>query len=217
MPTSGGTPTGNAVTGGQIAAEAKDFLGDPYVWGAAGPTSFDCSGLVQYTLGQLGIQAPRTSQDQWGWVKRVPAKDATVGDLVFFTGSDPPSPGHVGIIVGPGKMIDAPYTGANVQVDSFSNPGSGDMQVVGYGRVPSTSPGSVASPGGSSSGDSGDGGLLGGLGSSLGSIADDFEGLAKILTWVSLPSSWVRIFAGISGAVFLGAGVWFLMQEAGND
>ena len=133
---------------------------------------------------------------------------------MFFTGADPPSPGHVGIVTGPGQMIDAPYTGADVRYDSYSYPGSGDMQVVGFGRIPDTAPGSPAGSGGSPGGD---GGLLGGLGSAMSGIASDFDGMAKILSWVSLPSNWVRIFAGIGGTVFLGAGVWFLMQEAGKS
>jgi peptidoglycan DL-endopeptidase CwlO len=61
-----------SVTGAQIIAEAKKFLGDPYVYGAAGPASFDCSGLVKYTLEQLGLKGvPRTSEAQWGWVQKI--------------------------------------------------------------------------------------------------------------------------------------------------
>jgi hypothetical protein len=231
-----GAGGGSAVTGGQIAAEARNFIGDPYVWGADGPASFDCSGLVQYTLGQLGLSAPRTSQDQWAWVKRIPASQVTAGDLVFFTGADPPSPGHVGIVTSPGKMIDAPYTGADVRVDSYDYPGSGDMKVVGFGRVPSTSPGGAAGSGGGGPSILGDflDGLLGqlggqslpqdasgnaltginGVGGALAALAKEFEGVAKILDWLQLPSSWARIFAGIGGAAFLGAGIYLIGKEA---
>jgi hypothetical protein len=200
--------TKGEVTGAAIVHQAEQYLGDPYVYGAAGPTSFDCSGLVQYTLAQLGVQAPRTSQDQWAWVKRVPASQVTAGDLVFFTGSDPPSPGHVGIVTAPGQMIDAPYTGQDVQVDSFDLTGTGPNKVVGFGRIPDTVPGPAAAGGGSLLAD-----LIPGL-SGLTELAGDFTAFSKAVSWLSLPTHWTRIFAGIFGAGLLGAGVYLLGKEA---
>lgn len=113
-------------SGSAVVSEAERFLGVPYVWGGATPSGFDCSGLVQYVYAQLGVHLPRTTYTQ----VKVGSPVATLtqaqpGDLVFFAGSDGTlsSPGHVGIYVGSGKMIDAPYTGTVVQVQAVSSGG----------------------------------------------------------------------------------------------
>jgi len=105
-------PVSSAV--GQAAVDsAENYLGVPYVWGGESPSGFDCSGLVQYVYRQVGIDLPRTSQEQATVGTGVPSlADARPGDLVFFAGSDgtDTNPGHVGIYIGNGEMIDAPYT-----------------------------------------------------------------------------------------------------------
>jgi hypothetical protein len=144
------------VTGAEFVAEVRRFLGRPYVYGADGPNSFDCSGLIYYSAHQLGLnKCPRTSEEQFAWCKRVQTPSA--GDLVFFVGAenDPP-PGHVGVVTAPGRMIDAPHTGTVVQEASFTTSGSGVDEFMGYGRMPDMtgSPSSNASlirPGKSSS------------------------------------------------------------------
>ena len=101
------------------------YLGVPYQWGGSTPTGFDCSGLVQYVYAQLGVSLPRTSEEQATAGTPVASlADAQPGDLVFFAGSDgtASSPGHVGIYVGNGQMIDAPYTGAAVRIEPVGNP-----------------------------------------------------------------------------------------------
>jgi cell wall-associated NlpC family hydrolase len=100
----------------------QSAMGTPYVWGGAKPGGFDCSGLLQWAWGKLGIQIPRTTYDQWSAGKAVPRGRLRVGDAVFFRGSDARGnlPGHVGFYIGNGKFIEAPHTGANVRISKLA-------------------------------------------------------------------------------------------------
>jgi cell wall-associated NlpC family hydrolase len=94
--------------------------GKPYVWGAAGPDSYDCSGLVMWAFAQEGISLPHYTGDQWNSGMHVSRADLEPGDLVFFFADI----SHVGLYIGNGLMVDAPSTGQVVQVqpvfwDSF--------------------------------------------------------------------------------------------------
>jgi len=92
--------------------------GMPYVWGAAGPSSFDCSGLVQWSFAQAGVRMPRVAADQARTGPAVPVGQLQAGDLLFYH-TDPTDPGyisHVAIYLGGGKMIQAPQPGQNVEV-----------------------------------------------------------------------------------------------------
>lgn len=112
-PAAAPTPAHSA---GQAAVDlARHELGDPYVWGAAGPNAFDCSGLVQYVYRQLDVNLPHSSAMQSTIGDRVGSLDqAEPGDLLFFY-----SPvGHVGIYVGNGRMIAAPEPGDVVKEQS---------------------------------------------------------------------------------------------------
>jgi cell wall-associated NlpC family hydrolase len=114
---SGGDASGTGL-GSVIVADAEAYLGTPYVWGGENPrTGFDCSGLVQWVYAEADISLPRVAQDQYDAGPHL-AAGATLypGDLVFF-GSGPSDVEHVGIYVGNGEMIDAPYTGAVVRFD----------------------------------------------------------------------------------------------------
>jgi cell wall-associated NlpC family hydrolase len=88
---------------------AAEQLGKPYHWGGTGPDAFDCSGLAMMANRAAGLVIPRTSQKQWAVGSRVPAGQEQPGDLVFFVDSDgtPQAPGHVGIVIGNGEMVEA--------------------------------------------------------------------------------------------------------------
>ncbi|MDT0615624.1 C40 family peptidase [Streptomyces lancefieldiae] len=94
-------------------AAARSALGKPYVWGANGPSSFDCSGLIQWAYAQAGVGLPRTSQAQAGAGQRVSLAEARPGDLVAYR--DDAS--HIGMYAGNGRVIHAPYPGAPVRYD----------------------------------------------------------------------------------------------------
>ncbi len=107
----------NAPVGDSLGARALRFAlskqGDPYVWGAAGPSSFDCSGLVKWAYEQIGIQLPHYTGDQWNSGVHVSRGQLQPGDLVFFY----PDIGHVGLYIGNGLMVDAPDFGETVRVE----------------------------------------------------------------------------------------------------
>ena len=96
----------------QVAVDtAEAQLGDPYVYAAAGPDSFDCSGLTMYAWAAAGVSLPHNADAQYQSLPHVPIDALEPGDLVFFG-----SPiHHVGMFVGNGTMIEAPYTGVNVR------------------------------------------------------------------------------------------------------
>ncbi|MFI7497295.1 NlpC/P60 family protein [Streptomyces sp. NPDC049687] len=94
-------------------AAARSALGKPYIWGANGPSGFDCSGLVQWSYAQAGVSLPRTSQAQAHAGRPVPLSQAQPGDIVTYR-SDA---SHVGMYAGNGQVIHAPYPGAPVRYD----------------------------------------------------------------------------------------------------
>ncbi|WP_328722151.1 C40 family peptidase [Streptomyces sp. NBC_00247] len=94
-------------------AAAQQALGSPYVWGANGPGSFDCSGLMQWAYARAGVSLPRTSQAQRYAGRMVPLSQARPGDLVAYRADA----SHIAMYAGNGQVIHAPYPGAQVRFD----------------------------------------------------------------------------------------------------
>ena len=117
VPSTYTAPPASSVGAGAVQA-AMSRLGAPYVWGAAGPTTFDCSGLVVWAFAQVHVSLPHYSYAQMAMGSPVSAADLQPGDLVFFYGG-----GHVGIYIGGGQFIHAPHTGTVVQVTSLGGYG----------------------------------------------------------------------------------------------
>ncbi|MER5180897.1 NlpC/P60 family protein [Streptomyces sp. NPDC002896] len=112
--------SGQAASGRAAAAysAAQSKLGSPYVYGASGPSSFDCSGLTSWAFAQAGVSIPRTSQAQANAGTRIYSQaDLKVGDLVLFYGDLH----HVGFYAGNGQVLHAPRTGTVVRYESINN------------------------------------------------------------------------------------------------
>ncbi|MFH9265636.1 NlpC/P60 family protein [Streptomyces sp. NPDC017546] len=120
-----GADSGYAAKAEKVLAFARAQIGKPYVWGATGPSSYDCSGLTQAAWREAGVTLPRTTWDQVEVGTRVATSDLQPGDLVFFYDDI----SHVGIYKGDGMMIHAPKPGANVREESiYSMPIHGSVR-----------------------------------------------------------------------------------------
>ncbi|MFI6779437.1 C40 family peptidase, partial [Nocardia sp. NPDC050412] len=115
---------GGSIGGGPTTAAAQKAVsvamaqqGDPYVWGAEGPGSFDCSGLMQYAARAAGVNIPRVAADQYRQLPKVNPADIRPGDLIFPNSEfNNGNPGHVMMYIGNGQCVEAPRTGLNVRV-----------------------------------------------------------------------------------------------------
>ena len=114
------TPSTNKVQA--VIDLAHKQLGKPYVWGAEGPNSFDCSGLIYYVYkNAASITLPRTSSDQYSAGVAVSRSNLKAGDLIFSSTDGTGNITHVAIYVGDGQMIHAPRNGKNVEKVSINN------------------------------------------------------------------------------------------------
>ncbi|GGW87254.1 hypothetical protein GCM10010297_05350 [Streptomyces malachitofuscus] len=111
---SGSTPPSAA--GERAVRYAVDQLGKPYEWGAEGPATYDCSGLTSEAWGAAGTPIPRTSQEQWARLERVPLVELRPGDLVVYF----PEATHVALYLGDGKVVQAPRPGARIKVSPIA-------------------------------------------------------------------------------------------------
>jgi cell wall-associated NlpC family hydrolase len=125
----GGGPSTGQIPNQAVAsviAFARAQIGKPYLWGGTGPDAFDCSGLMMIAYRTAGIDIPRTSEVQWTWGPRVAPGHEQPGDLVFFAGADgtTTSPGHVGLVIGNGLMIEAYSTGFPIRIATYAGRGA---------------------------------------------------------------------------------------------
>jgi cell wall-associated NlpC family hydrolase len=99
---------------------AESQIGKPYQWGASGPDTYDCSGLVMWAYAQVGVNVDHWTGFQWNEGAHIPLSDLRAGDLVFFATNtnNPNTIHHVGMYIGDGQMVEAPYTGANVRISN---------------------------------------------------------------------------------------------------
>ncbi|MFE5397133.1 NlpC/P60 family protein [Streptomyces sp. NPDC056568] len=110
-------PPARPSAGGDRAVRfAVEQVGKPYEWGAEGPASFDCSGLTSAAWERAGTPIPRTSQEQWARLERVPLDELRPGDLVVYF----PEATHVAMYLGDGKVVQAPRPGAEVKVSPIA-------------------------------------------------------------------------------------------------
>jgi peptidoglycan DL-endopeptidase CwlO len=119
-------PKGDSL-GVQALRAALTRIGDPYIWAAAGPDAFDCSGLVVWAYAQVGVSLEHFTGDLWNEVVHIPYSEVKPGDLVFFYSDI----SHVGIYEGDGLMVDAPAPGQDVMIQPVS-----EDPLVGVGYVP---------------------------------------------------------------------------------
>ncbi|MET9264044.1 C40 family peptidase [Amycolatopsis sp. NPDC004079] len=121
-----GQGMGAALPPSQAAAQAIKFAlgeqGKPYIWGATGPDSYDCSGLMLRAYESAGVVLPRVSQDQYKAGAMLPVREAQPGDLIFLATdpADPTTIHHVAMYLGDGKIVEAQQTGVPVHIRPFS-------------------------------------------------------------------------------------------------
>lgn len=108
-----GGPAAVSSRAAAAVAAVRAAVGSPYVWGAAGPDAFDCSGLTQWAYRQAGVALPRTAQGQRDAGRRVPLSQVRPGDLVVYRSDS----SHIAMYVGGGQVVHAPYPGAAVRYD----------------------------------------------------------------------------------------------------
>ena len=112
----------------RIVNYASQFKGTNYVWGGAKPGGFDCSGLVQYVYGKMGVKMPRVSQQQATQGRMTNVQNLKAGDLVAW-GNTPATAHHIAIYAGNGLIWEAPHTGAQVRLRKISPNEAGIMGI----------------------------------------------------------------------------------------
>lgn len=128
---SAATPAPAPALGERAAKHALEVVGTPYRWGGQSPeTGFDCSGLVRWAYGRVGVDLPHSSYALYDESRRVRESRMEPGDLLFFEGL-----GHVGLYLGNGRMVHSPQTGRSVEVVRLASTSYG-ARLIGVRRVP---------------------------------------------------------------------------------
>ncbi len=122
------TPRGTDVAD-RAATLALRMVGTPYRWGGESPSGFDCSGLVRWAYGQVGVDVPHNTVALYGVGSVVPRAELQTGDLLFFSGL-----GHMGLYLGGGKMVHSPHSGKSVEMVDLATTNYG-ARLVGVRRV----------------------------------------------------------------------------------
>lgn len=207
-----------------ILSLARDQLNKPYVWGAAGPDTYDCSGLVTYVFGHHGINLPHHSEDQVKYGQSVNPNAIQPGDLVFSDWGDGYA-SHVGIAVSPNRIINAPKPGDVVSYADLNSTYRSHLSAVR--RIPLT-----GSAGGTSTTPAdwitvpgipvpiptkaSDIPIVGDVGEALSNLARTMVGTGRLATRVAdlfLPSNMIRAVSGILGVLLIFAGLYFIGAE----
>lgn len=173
----------------ELLGAARREIGKPYVFGAEGPASFDCSGLMQYVFAKVGIKLPRTAAEQQRYA--TPISNPQPGDLVFY--NRPAT--HVALYIGGGRMIAAPHAGALVREQAVYSGAT-------YGRVSGLGAGTAAGVGAVQELVAG----AGGAAMSLGFDTDKFFKLAR--------GSTLQLVAAAFGLGLIGVGLYRIVAPA---
>jgi cell wall-associated NlpC family hydrolase len=122
----------------QAISYAEAQIGKSYAWGGTGPGAYDCSGLIYMAYASAGVTIPRTSEAQWAGLHHIAPGHQRPGDLVFFPGADGTwaAPGHVGLVLGRHRMVEAYAAGYPVRISHYGTPNSppGDQAPAGFAR-----------------------------------------------------------------------------------
>lgn len=210
-----------AIKSADLVALANQQLGKPYVFGAEGPNTFDCSGLMQWLYGHFGVKLPRLAHEQANYGIAIPKSGPLKpGDMVFSSWDGRKS-SHVGIYVGNNQIINAPQPGERVKLQTLTSGYLAHVDAVrrvpGVDGVagPTTTPAGFPIPDPFGVGDKLTEAVKG-IAGSIASTVGAFESAGKLadsLLRLALPSNMVRIVAGLFGTAFIFWGIFFLVRE----
>lgn len=228
-------------TGADVVAYAKQQLGKPYVFGAEGPSEFDCSGLVQYVYKHFGLSTPRTTADMMGKKSGlIPINRSQLqpGDLIMSHWGDNKPASHVSIYAGDNRVIEASHPGTSVRILTYGP--NYTAHTDRYFRVPGIN-GATSAPGGGTGTDNGAGGILGpvlgpggqiianlipnpgnvtealtNLGGAMAGVASGVVNIGELAGTVGrafLPTNMLRAAFFMFGTIFVLIGIFFLARE----
>lgn len=194
--------------GQQAVQNAESEIGKPYVYGATGPASFDCSGLTQSAWRAAGVAIPRTSEQQAAFGSPVAQGQQQPGDLITSNWGDGPS-SHVSMYAGSGQVVEASHTGTNVRMLPY------DSDYIAHTDTIRRMPGAGGASGTSAAGSTTTGSIENaGFLSNVLSLPESIGNFFGALMWLANPMNWVRIILFIVGVTFVLFGIHFLAKEA---